>query len=433
MNEKREICLLNDSFPPLIDGVANAVSNYARILNNSSKFSACVVTPENQNADDSALPYTVIRYPGIDLTDSIGYTAGNPFSNRLQQNLNQRSISLLHTHCPVMSNILARELRAAMDVPIIMTYHTKFDVDIANITDFELVKEGLIHALVDSVSSCDELWAVSDGAGKNIQSLGYEGDYIVMPNGVDIERQSVPEDEIMKLTSDVYIPQGIPVFLFVGRMMWYKGLRIILEALAALRSRDMDFRMIFIGGGGDYDEIRSLCSQLNLDGNCLFLGSVHDRRVLTAWYARADLFLFPSTFDTNGLVVREAAACSLGSVMIKGSCAAEGVSDNVDGLLIEENPASLAVCLAQVMQNPDRMRSIGRKASENLYISWDDAVKKAMERYEIVLDNHRAGRYSRHHNPADTAFRLYSDLIGLLQKADSRRKELESLIRREWM
>lgn len=433
MNKKREICLLNDSFPPLIDGVANAVTNYARVLTESDSFSACVVTPENPGADDSRFPYPVIRYPGLDLTKTIGYTAGNPFSGRLQLSLNERDICLLHTHCPVMSNILARELRGSMKVPIVMTYHTKFDVDIANITDLELLRDGLIHALVDSVSACDELWTVSDGAGKNIQSLGYEGDYIVMPNGVDIPRQSISETEMMKLTSGTDIPAGVPVFLFVGRMMWYKGIRIILDALAALKSRSLDFRMIFIGGGGDYNEILSVCSQLQLSDRCIFLGPVHDRTVLTAWYRRADLFLFPSTFDTNGLVVREAAACSLGTVMIKGSCAAEGVTDNVDGLLVEENAASLAVCLATVMNCKDFLRSVGEKASENLYLSWDDAVKTAMDRYETVLDNWRSGRYPKHRNPADAAFRIQGDVLELLQKADRRRRELEDLIRKDLM
>lgn len=433
MSDKREICLLNDSFPPLIDGVANAVTNYARVLTESDRFSTCVVTPECPGADDSAFPYPVFRYPSIDLRKTLGYTAGNPFSGKIQLSLNERNISLLHTHCPIMSNILARELRGSMDVPIVMTYHTKFDVDISNITDFEPIKDGLILALVQSVSSCDELWTVSDGAGKNIQSLGYEGDYIVMPNGVDIPRQSISEAETMKLTSGTCIPESVPVFLFVGRMMWYKGIRIILEALAALKSRNLDFRMVFIGGGSDYDEIRSTCSQLMLNDRCIFLGPIHDRRMLTAWYARADLFLFPSTFDTNGLVVREAAACNLGAVMIKGSCAAEGVTDNVDGLLVEENAASLAVCLAMVMQHPDFMKSVGEKASENLYLSWDDAIKTAMDRYEVVIDKWKSGRYPMHRNPADAAFRIQGDVLELLQKAEHHRRIVEDLIRREWL
>ena len=65
------VCLLNDSFPPLIDGVSNAVVNYAAELNRSGK-EAFVVTPENPEADDSRFDYQVIRYPGIDLRKSVG-------------------------------------------------------------------------------------------------------------------------------------------------------------------------------------------------------------------------------------------------------------------------------------------------------------------------------------------------------------------------
>ena len=74
---------------------------------------------------------------------------------------------------------------------------------------------------------------------------------------------------------------------------------------------------------------------------------MHDREIVRAWYTRADLLLFPSTFDTNGLVVREAAACGLGSLLVRGSCAAEGITDGRNGILIEENAASLAAVLGR--------------------------------------------------------------------------------------
>ena len=73
-----------------------------------------------------------------------------------------------------------------------------------------------------------------------------------------------------------------------------------------------------------------------------FTAPAYDRNVIRAWYCRADLFLFPSTFDTNGLVVREAAACGLGSVLVRGSCAAEDIKDGESGFLIEENAPSMA-------------------------------------------------------------------------------------------
>ena len=77
--DKLNVCLINDSFPPEIDGVANAVTNYARIINREHGR-ATVVTPSNPDADDSVFPFNVLRYPSVDMTRYVGYRAGMPFS-----------------------------------------------------------------------------------------------------------------------------------------------------------------------------------------------------------------------------------------------------------------------------------------------------------------------------------------------------------------
>ncbi|MBQ7693026.1 MAG: glycosyltransferase, partial [Oscillospiraceae bacterium] len=184
-------------------------------------------------------------------------------------------------------------------------------------------------------------------------------------------------------------------FLFVGRMMWYKGIRIILDALKRLRESGQAFRMVFVGGGGDKAEIVAYAESLSLTDVVFFADPIHDRNRIRAWYCRADLFLFPSTFDTNGLVVREAAACGLASVLIAGSCAAEDVSDGVSGFLIEENAESMAEKLRALCAEPEKMREVGEGAQREIYISWDTAVKNAVERYGVVIDNYRAGRYPK--------------------------------------
>ena len=424
-----EICLLNDSFPPLIDGVANTVINYAENIKKSGG-DALVVTPNYPGADDSTFDFPVIRYPSVDLRRQLGYTAGNPFLPKTLLALGQRDIKLLHSHCPVASNFLARGLRQELDVPLVMTYHTKFDIDIANAIHGKLMRIGLLRALVESVSAVDELWVVSKGAGENIKSLGYTGDYVVMANGVDMPRRRATNAEIEIATSGYDLPQNIPVFLFVGRLMWYKGLRIIIDALAALKSQNIDFRMVFIGSGSDETDVKEYVSKLQLDGKCFFTGAIHNRDVIAAWYSRADIFLFPSTFDTNGLVVREAAACSLGTVMIGGSCAAEGVTNGVNGLFIEENAASLAVCLATIMNNKSYMKTIGENASRDLYMSWEDAVAKALERYEIVIDNYRSGKRNRCNNVTDEMMQIYADFLEAYEHLDDGIKKIENVIDR---
>lgn len=162
--DKRTICLLNDSFPPEIDGVANAVVNYAKNITKSGE-NAIVVTPTMPGADDSAFPFPVLRYPSIDTRKKLGYVAGYPFSPETARMLTEQKVELMHTHCPITSCLLARSLRAVVDAPLVLTYHTKYDVDIAKAVRGKLLQESAIRALVQNIASCDEVWVVSRGAG----------------------------------------------------------------------------------------------------------------------------------------------------------------------------------------------------------------------------------------------------------------------------
>jgi len=412
---KQTICIMNDSFPPQIDGVANTAANYASIIERDLGHSI-VVTPEFPEKDDSVFPFPVIRYPSLDARWFIGYMAGIPFSPTVAKQLRKENTAVMHCHCPSASLVLARELRNSIDVPVVFTYHTKYDVDIAKALKSDLLTDGAIRIMIENISACDEVWTVSRGAGENLKSLGFEGDYIVMENGVDMPLGRASEGSIASAVEGYDLPREVPVFLFVGRMMWYKGIRIILDALEGLKQQGVDFRMIFIGSGADLEEIRSYSDSLKLQDRCIFTGAIRDREILKAWYSRADLFLFPSTYDTNGLVVREAAACSLASVLVEGSCAAEGVAPDRNGFLISESPASLAVMLYRLCQKPEAMKRAGELAAKELYISWDTAVTKAYERYQTVIDYHRSGKYQKRRKLSDHLLNRQGELMSALSR-----------------
>ena len=200
-------------------------------------------------------------------------------------------------------------------------------------------------------------------------------------------------------------------------MMWYKGIRIILDALARLSAQGIDFRMVFIGDGKDRKEIVDYAQLLPCSGKVLFLPPIHDREHIRAWYCRADLFLFPSTFDTNGLVVREAAACGLASVLIENSCAAEGIVHNRNGFLVQENAQALADELFRLLSQMQLLHRVGECAQREIYLSWADAVARAYQRYFTVIDNYRIKRKPRPEQvPEDssraaTLFARYSKLV----------------------
>jgi len=297
---------------------------------------------------------------------------------------------IIHTHCPTISAFIARMLRAKLNVPVIFTYHTKFDEDIEKAIQSEFLQKESIKALVNNIEACDEVWVVSEGAGENMKSLGYQGDYRVMKNGVDFEKGRIPKEKVIEATKDYDLPEGVPVFLFVGRIIEYKGIPILLDAMERLGNAGIDYRMVFIGSGPDFDIYEKNAKDRNL--KCIFTGPIHDRDVIRAWNTRADLFLFMSTFDTNGLVVREAASCGLASVLVKDSCASEGITDGRNGFLIEKNAEDLSILLENAIKDLDHVHDVGQTAMDEIYFSWNDSVREAYKRYEEVLELKRSGK-----------------------------------------
>ena len=430
--EKLSVCLLNDSFPPVIDGVANAVLNYARIIQ-EGLGSTVVGVPDYPGVTDS-YSFPVVRYPSFDTTKLVGYRAGYPFSPRALDALAEFAPDIIHSHCPVMSTVMARALRERLDIPVVFTYHPKFDIDIRRAISGHLLQQTAIRLLVDNISACDEVWVVSRGAGENLRSLGYAGDYIVMENGVDFPRGPVSQEKCEALRQELALPPEVPVYLFVGRMMWYKGIRIILDALAALRRSGQDFRMLLVGDGMERQEMEQLVKELRLDDVCIFTGAIRDREKLRTYFSLSDLFLFPSTFDTNGIVVREAAACGTASVLVRGSCAAEDVTEDGNALLIEENAASLKALLEQVGTNRPALRDLGQRALEQLYLSWEDSVTRAYARYGTVLDHYRRGLSGRSIEWTDELYNLLDDLRRNIEAArnfkETSRRKLQERLRR---
>lgn len=397
-----KVCLLNDAFPPVIDGVVNVMMNYADYMMRDYNAEIMVGTPEYPGTDYSSYPYKVVAYPSFDTTAvTNGYRAGNPLAGKAVSEMAAFMPDIIHSHCPSTATVMARLLREQTGAPIIFTYHTKYDIDIRRAVKLESIAREGIKAMVGNIEACDDIWVVSRGAGESLKALGFQGRYIVMNNGVDFARGQVDEETVAKVTEDYDLPADVPVFLFVGRMMTYKGLPIILDAMKILADRGMDFRMVFIGKGPDREMLEDRARELglmgeNAPGKCIFTGPIYDRDELRAWNTRADLFLFPSTFDTNGLVVREAAACGLASVLIRDSCAAEGITDGQNGFLIDENAESMAALLLQAGKDLDHLHDVGMHAMDEIYVSWQECVAKAYERYQFVLAEKKIGMKPHH-------------------------------------
>lgn len=412
-----KIGIFNDSFPPTIDGVANTTINYARAIH-EHHGDVVVATPWYPKVTDQ-YPFEVVRYPSAYLSKKLGYRAGNPFDPFILNRLRKANLDLIHSHSPFISLLLARLIRFGSNIPIVFTYHTKFDIEFHRIVPFDPLRSASVKLLLSNINACDEVWVVSEGAGENLRGLGYTGEFRIMENGSDFPKGKSDSQSIQQLRSHHQISDEAPVFLFVGRMMWYKGIRLLIDGLKVLKQRGYPFRMVFVGDGYDREAILAYAKESSIFEECIFTGAIYDRELLRVYYSMADLFLFPSTFDTNGIAVTEAAACGCASLLITGSCAAERVTHMDNGILIKEDASELADAVTFSCNHLSEVREMGRRAEESIYISWDQAVAKAYACYEEIVN-----QYEPRKDFASTRQAFIEDLQQLKEDLSLKKKRL---------
>ncbi len=389
MDRLLKIGIGSDAFPPTTDGVCKVILNYAEQLNNGLA-DATVIVPKNPNQLDYKYDFKIFRYKSWWFPSNEGYTIGWPFDEKLHRELINMNFDLLHSHCPLATSYYFRLVNEKKRIPTVLTYHTKLEYDIEKRIPVQRAKDFSYHFLLNNINAADEVWVTSEGTVESLRKVGYEGDYIVMPNGCDFPITNVPDEDIAVIKRKHNIPEDVPVFIYCGRMIWYKNIRLILDACAKLKADGKKFKLIMLGFGADEHSIKRYARKLRLGDSIIWTGKLLDKGEILGYYGISDLLLFPSVFDTNGLVVREAAACATPSLLVRGSCAAEGIDDCETGFLCMESAHSIAATIEKILDNKDLMKKVGKKAQTDIYISWEDSVKKAFDRYQVVIDNFKS-------------------------------------------
>ena len=139
--------------------------------------------------------------------------------------------------------------------------------------------------------------------------------------------------------------------------------------------------MVFIGEGYAGKGMEELVNKLNLSDMVQFKGTVRDRELVASCYCRADLFLFPSLYDTSPLTMREAAAFELPVLMVEGSTASDPLLEGENGFLAENTPEHYAEKIIALLDDPDVIHRAGRGAYQSLYQSWEDVLGEVKDRY----------------------------------------------------
>ena len=370
------IIQFSDSFLPIMDGVGNVVYQYA--LNMGQKGHDCyVVAPQTDTGCRGRFPFEIVDYIGVPLRLLKSYKVGMPgLDVHCQNRLAMIEADIVHVHSPFVAGQAGLAYAQKRGCPVVGTFHSKYYDDFLQITGMELLADVGVRHVVNFYEKCDEVWAVSASSADTLAGYGYHGAIRVMPNGTDIHPVS---DEAVRAAGERFgLDDGAPLLLYVGQINWKKNLRCTLEACAQV---DRPFRLALAGQGPHEKEVKRLAEELGLADRVVFTGHIGEADALNALYRRASLFLFPSQYDTSGLVVREAAAMGTPSVVVRGSSAAEGIRDGENGFLCADDPDDLARGIDAALSDRQALERVGRAALETIPIPWSKLVDDVLQKY----------------------------------------------------
>lgn len=376
------IGLFNESFPPVMDGVAVCVENYARWMQ-EKVGGVSVITPRNSDADYSDKKYDVLTYLSVPVPFRKPYVAGiSEIDPVFMRQLLKRRFKIVHAHSPFIAGLTAYHVSYVQKIPLVATFHSKYREDFARVVPSEPMVDAMIKEVVRFYKRADVVWVPQESVKDVLFSYGYKGPVDVMPNGCDLSGD-YPESFFREARATLGLKDGEFTFLYVGQHIWEKNLRLTLEALG--RIKDLPYRMFFIGTGYAEKEMHEIADRLEISDKVSFVGRLTDREKLKQYYAAADLFLFPSLYDTDGLVIREAAALGTPSVMLKEASASGMLTDGETGFKIPGTLDDFEALLRTLAADPERCKAVGRAASKTIVRSWKDIAEEALDRYNTIL------------------------------------------------
>jgi 1,2-diacylglycerol 3-alpha-glucosyltransferase len=383
----------NDSYFPIMDGVGMTAHNYARWLNEKYGKSM-IVAPKGSDYEDH-VPYKVYRFKSVLLPGMNPYRVGLPLIDiKFKKKIKKVGFDLVHAHCPFISGQLALNISKKLDIPFVTTFHTKYRDDFKKVINNDLIVDFLVNFTLDFYKAADLVLVPNKATGLTLEEYGFKGPYEIMPNGSDM---IVPEK--LKLIS--YRKKGLKlinagtdefVMLFVGQHRWEKNIRLIIDSLRQLKQKGKSFKMVFVGEGYAADDMKKLVRKYELLDDVVFLGVMTDRNELQKVYAASDLFVFPSIYDNSPLVIQEAAAFGVPSVVVRGSSSAESILDGVNGFLIENETADLTKKIMALMLDQHAIKIAGEGARKSIYHPWESIIDDVYYRYTELIKFHKPSK-----------------------------------------
>jgi len=375
------VALFTNNYLPFCGGVTTSVETLRRGLE-ARGHEAWVLAPRFRA--DAADGPRVIRYPSIPAATYPEFVLAVPFAPRVTRRVRRLDVEVFHSHHPFLLGPAARRLARQQRRPLVFTYHTRYD-KYAHYVPFRrsLVEDVAVRLSTRFASGADAVIAPSRVIRDELVARGVRTPIAVVPTGVDLTRFCPGDSEAARRQLGLD-PRDV-IVLYVGRLDREKSVDLILLAFERVAGTVPRARLVLVGTGTQEGELRRRAARSAVSERVTFLG-VRPHDTLPTCYQAADLFVFASETETQGLVLAEAAACGLPAVAVSAPGCDEVVRDGETGVLTKGDPGGLAEAVIGLLVDVERRRVMRTRAREGAEREFDVRlqVDRTLAVYELA-------------------------------------------------
>ena len=353
------IGLFTNNYLPFCGGVTISVETLRRGLE-ARGHEVWTFAPRFPGAPDS--DPRVVRVPSVPAATYPEFALPVPWAPRIGRRVRRLDLDVFHAHHPFLLGPAARRLARRQGRPLVFTYHTRYEKYAHYVpASRALVESAALTLSTRFAARAQAVIAPSVLVRDQLRERGVTAPIAVVPTGVDLARfrpgERLAARGALGLTGDE------PVVLYVGRLDREKSVDRVLLAFDRIAGTLGRARLWLVGQGKEANSLRRLAARLGAGGRVHFAG-VRPHATLTTWYQAADLFLFASETETQGLVLAEAAACALPAVAVTAPGCEEVVRDGQTGILTKNDPAALAEAAIGLLLDAGQRRAMGARARQ---------------------------------------------------------------------
>lgn len=379
------IAFFSDSALPILNGVSVSIKLLVDELRNRG-HSVHLFTSAYPGYDDPE-PNTH-RFLALQTPFAKKYPlAVPPFSHMLSK-FRRFEFDLVHTHTPFTVGFVGMRWAQSHDLPVVSTYHTLYDkyAHYVPIVPTLYVRYKVAKHTNWYYNQLDHVVTPSESSKRWLLRHSVKTPITVLPTGVPAPKMIDRSTARAELGAS---PEN-RILLYVGRIAREKNLETLLRTAAIVFRSDPNARLWLVGDGPQREACSALAAELGIGDRVRFEGFV-PREQVDRYYAAADLFVFSSMTETQGLVIVEAMTYGLPALVVRGGGAGMAIEPGVNGYLLPNEPESFAACALDLLRDDELYASLSRGA---IHTSREYTVPmmtgRMLEVYESVLERREA-------------------------------------------